>query len=176
MRHSTLRTLKALVAVAVLGLVTQVAWATAPSGRYTRGSCSGVSVYDTKTKLMWQQKPANNPTKTWSGAADYCRTVHTDGYVWRTPTVKELSTVVDYTEFPQGIGTTVDGSQFRLTTQVIWSATPDASGTLSSPPAGGPPVISGYAVDFSSGEVLLQTVGESLGVWCVSDASPILNC
>jgi hypothetical protein len=66
----------------------------APAGRYTI-SADG-TVYDTATTLTWQ-RTANLTGITWASAGPYCAglTVPAGGG-WRLPTVKELTTLLDY--------------------------------------------------------------------------------
>ena len=74
--------------------------ANAPPGRYTvsNGGTPTGTVYDTFTKLTWQQQ-VSSTTYTWSGAGTYCtgNTPGLPGTGWRLPTLKELQTIVDYT-------------------------------------------------------------------------------
>src|SRR5437868_4121788 len=59
--------------------------ADAPPGRYV---ISNGTVYDTKTKLQWQQSAASS-MYTFAAAKAFC------SGNWRLPTVKELLTIVD---------------------------------------------------------------------------------
>ena len=91
------------VVVVVLAL-TSAAGADAPAGRYT--GTSG-SVYDSKTKLTWQQTvPAT--TYTWAAANTYCSGVGATlgGTGWRLPTRNELLTIVDYSRTNPSIDST----------------------------------------------------------------------
>jgi hypothetical protein len=67
----------------------------APAGRYT--VLGDGTVYDTATTLTWQ-RAANMTGMTWAKAGPYCAGL-TDpaGGGWRLPTVKELTTLLDYT-------------------------------------------------------------------------------
>jgi hypothetical protein len=51
-------------------------------------------VYDTKTKLTWQQAGPSTPY-TWAEAKTYCEALNTGGLTWRLPGIKELETLVD---------------------------------------------------------------------------------
>jgi formylglycine-generating enzyme required for sulfatase activity len=84
------RFLGALAVVSVV-LSTSVE-AAAPSGRYT---ISGGTVFDTKTKLTWQQT-APAVGYAWAAAKTYCQTLSLGGTGWRLPTMKELQSIVDY--------------------------------------------------------------------------------
>ena len=79
----------ALAAVgAVLGL-TVSASGNAPDNRYTVASGT---VYDTKTKLTWQQVVPWT-TYSWADAKTYCAGLSLAGTGWRLPTVKDESIV-----------------------------------------------------------------------------------
>jgi hypothetical protein len=54
------------------------------------------TVYDTKTKLTWQQTVPST-TYYWADARAYCAGVSVGGTAgWRLPTMKELMTIVDF--------------------------------------------------------------------------------
>jgi hypothetical protein len=91
-----------LAAVAVVVALTASVDANAPAGRYTT---SGGTVYDTKTKLTWQQAVPPG-TYTWAGAKTYCAGLNLGGTGWRLPTAKELQTIVDDSETSPAIDTT----------------------------------------------------------------------
>jgi hypothetical protein len=99
MNASIHRFLGALAIIAV-ALPTS-ADASAPAGRYvvTNGGTGNGTVYDTKTKLTWQQT-VSSTTYTWADAKTYCAGVGTSlgGTGWRLPTLKELQTIVDYSQ------------------------------------------------------------------------------
>ena len=65
--------------------------ANSPAGRYTIGSAT---VIDTKTNLTWQQ-PAPTGLYNWADAKTYCSS---QGSGWRLPTIKELQTLIDYSQ------------------------------------------------------------------------------
>jgi hypothetical protein len=126
-----------IAAVALLPLaLARITHANAPAGRYTMPT-PGV-VYDTKTKLTWQQAVPDSSWFTWGSptqpgtAQNYCAGLTLGGGgAWRLPTVSELQTLVDYTQ----TGLLVDGgaapmidTTFFPNTQpaVFWSATPFA--------------------------------------------------
>jgi hypothetical protein len=76
--------------------------AAAPAGRYvvTAGSGPGNgTVYDTRTKLTWQQTMSSK-TYTFDQAPLYCLAIGSSlgGTGWRVPTVKELLSLVDYSQ------------------------------------------------------------------------------
>src|SRR5258708_2399350 len=76
-----------------LGDTPKLGWADAPPGRYT---IANGTVYDTKTKLTWEQTPGPNsfyPTLVPSD--QYCPTLMLEGGGWRLPSLTELLTIVD---------------------------------------------------------------------------------
>jgi hypothetical protein len=92
------RTLRHLTVVSLLAVVAVVspahrAAANAPPGRYLIPGDG--TVYDTKTKLTWQQSIGPNATPT--DAMAYCaaNTAGLPGGPWRLPNIKELQTLVD---------------------------------------------------------------------------------
>jgi len=111
-----------LVAAVTLTL-TASARANAPAGRYT---VSSGTVFDTKTKLTWQQT-VSSMTYVWMDAVTYCgstsvgpsRTIGGTG--WRVPTLKELLTIIDYS---QSNPPAIDSTAFPGTPlSFFWSAT-----------------------------------------------------
>jgi hypothetical protein len=107
-----------LGAFAVVAVVlTASAEASAPAGRYTT---TGGTVFDTKTKLTWQQTaPAG--AYAWAPAKTYCQTLSLAGTGWRLPTRKELQTIFDYSQSNPSI----DPTAFPATTVAsFWSSSP----------------------------------------------------
>jgi hypothetical protein len=95
--------------------------ASAPAGRYT---IANGTVYDTKTKLTWQQAVPSS-TYTQGGAASYCATLGLNGATWRLPTMKELLSIVDLSVPTPG--PTIDATAFPGTpADYFWSSTPYA--------------------------------------------------
>jgi Protein of unknown function (DUF1566) len=124
----------ALVTAATLALLSATSRASAPAGRYT---ISGGTVYDTKTKLTWQQTTSSG-TYTWGSAStagtaqNACAGV--DGGSWRVPTVGELLTIVDYSYSASGPPCTtplIDPTAFPGTAcdTPYWTSTPVANST-----------------------------------------------
>ena len=118
------RALPRLLGAAVIaaGLVIVIAGrASAPAGRYTTDADT---VYDTKTKLTWQQALSSS-SYTQAGAASYCSSLGLNGATWRLPTVKELVTIVDVSVASPG--PTIDSTAFPGTpASYFWSSTPYA--------------------------------------------------
>jgi hypothetical protein len=118
MKHPVSR----LVGVAALaGALTIViaGRASAPAGHYV---ITNGTVYDTKTKLTWQQVVSPS-TYTQPDAVTYCAKLGLNGAKWRLPTVKELATIIDYSVPTPG--PTIDSTAFPNTpAEYFWSSTP----------------------------------------------------
>src|ERR1700683_1138102 len=85
--------LAAGVVLAGVGLAVRRVAADAPAGRYT---IANGTVYDTKTRLTWQQG-VSSTVHTWAGGASYCtgNVGGLPGTGWRVPSLTELQTIVD---------------------------------------------------------------------------------
>jgi hypothetical protein len=147
-----------LCAVALIATILPTpADASAPDGRYvvTNGGTSNGTVYDTKTRLTWQQTISSN-SYVWADAKTYCAG---GGSIlgdtgWRLPTLKELQSLVDYS---QTTPPTIDSTAFPGEPPVwFWSASPLAGS-------------SSYAwnVDFGHGDAGANVVSNILYVRCV---------
>ena len=100
-----------------------VARAGAPGGRYT---IANGTVYDTKTKLTWQQ--AASPSQyTWSAAISYCP--NTFGAGWRVPTYRELFTIVDTNATADPV---IDTTAFPNTPASLFWSSSTVAGTTGS--------------------------------------------
>jgi Protein of unknown function (DUF1566) len=107
----------AALALVVSASAPRLVRADAPAGRYT---ITGGTVFDTKTKLTWQQAVSSGQIS-WANAKTFCATL--GGGAWRMPTIKELLTIIDHTRasgpfidqtaFPSAPG----GAFWSLTTQ-----------------------------------------------------------
>jgi formylglycine-generating enzyme required for sulfatase activity len=139
-----------LGAVAVVSVVLSTsAEANAPAGRYTM---TGGTVFDTKTKLTWQQT-APAATYAWAPAKTYCQTLSLAGTGWRLPTRKELQTIVDYSQSNPSIDPTA------------FPATPVENFWSSSPVAGSP--TNAWVVYFDSGATNNVDMTVAFDVRCV---------
>jgi hypothetical protein len=138
-----------VAAVLVLAGLTLLARADAPAGRYT---IANGTVYDTKTKLTWQQAVPSS-TYTWANAKTYCSGLSLAGTGWRLPTAKELQTIVDESRTSPSIDTTA------------FPSTPSSNFWSSSPLAGSSSVA--WGVYFYGGNTGGLDVSNSYFVRCV---------
>ena len=146
------RVLRGLVLVASVAALTSLAHADAPAGRYT---ISGGTVYDTKTKLTWQQTVPST-TYAWADAKTYCAGLGATlaGTGWRLPTRKELQTIVDYVKTTTPA---IDLTAFPATPNaVFWSATPLPNSTSTA-----------WTVSFINGTSFTAAVATLYNVRCV---------
>ena len=148
-----------LGAVAIIAVTLPTsADANAPVGQYvvTAGETGNGIVYDTKSKLTWQQTVSSTAYYTWADAKTYCAGVGASlgGTGWRLPTFKELQSLVDYS---QSTAPMIDPNAFPSTpSAVFWSA---------SPVAGSPS--SAWSVNFSNGYTYYDAVSVTYNVRCV---------
>jgi hypothetical protein len=124
----------AALAASLLLAMTRITHANAPAGRYVVASPD--VVYDTKTKLTWQQSVIVTPSFSWGSptepgtAQNYCSALEVGALSgWRVPTVGELQTLVDYSKSgiaeDGGHAPMVDTTFFPDTPPgVFWSSTP----------------------------------------------------
>jgi hypothetical protein len=126
-RHHVLTSLTFAVVALLLCALVVPAGASAPANRYT---VNGGTVYDTKTKLTWQQTaPATQYS--WSDAKAYCASSAVSstlgGPGWRLPTIKELQSLIDYKKGSE-TAAAIDSTAFPGTpTSFFWSSTPLAT-------------------------------------------------
>jgi len=110
------------------------------------------TVYDTKTKLTWQQQVAPSPLS-YAEAQTYCTTLTLNSLNWRVPSLKELETLVDESR----VNPAIDRSAFPDTPgKFFWS-----SATVTSFPG------SGWVVDFNRGGDNFVDVSFTEQVRCV---------
>jgi Protein of unknown function (DUF1566) len=146
--------LAAMVGLLAAGLVVRVASAGAPALRYTIGTGPAAgTVYDTKTKLTWQQA-VSGTTYAWADAKKACQAASTNGGGWRLPTAPELLSLVD---FLAASGPFIDTTAFPNTpTKAFWSATPVVGSSTTA-----------WPVDFGSGDSNGVSVTTASYVRCV---------
>jgi hypothetical protein len=112
------RLLSSLAVVAVAASLALLAHADAPTGHYNNANGT---VYDTKTKLTWQEPGPSTPY-TWTEAKTYCAGLSLDGTGWRLPTVKELLTIVDESRRNPAIDPTAFPGLLDLQSSEFWSS------------------------------------------------------
>ena len=113
------------------------------------------AVLDKETGLVWEQSPSTD-TVTWEDAQTYCNGLTTGNRLgWRLPTLQELASLVDPT-VPSPGPTLPAGHPFsNVQSDVYWSATTYASGTVSA-----------WAVSFLGGVISFGKTS-TFYVWCV---------
>jgi hypothetical protein len=151
-----------LCAVAMIAVILPTsADASAPGGRYvvTNGGTSNGTVYDSKTKLTWQQT-ISSIFYTWADAKTYCAGVGSSlgGTGWRLPTLKELQSLVDYSQTtpPMIDSTAFPGALSGASSALFWSASPLAGSSSYA-----------WGVDFDSGYASHYVVSSTGYVRCV---------
>jgi Protein of unknown function (DUF1566) len=119
--------------------------AAAPAGRY---AVAHFTVYDTKTKLTWEQTPSTTKYVQ-ADAKTHCATMVLNGNAnWRLPTMLELETLVD---FAAQSSPAIDGNAFPNTpADWFWSSSAytGASGWS-------------WAVHFGDGSAMFQNATSS---------------
>ena len=157
-----------LAGICLLGLGR--AYAAAPPCRYTvvsNGPDGGTVepiVQDKVTGLMWQQTVPANPCPsdgagvcTWPDAQAYCAALSYGGLStgWRLPTVNELQSIVDFSQYNPAIdGTGFPGSAANL----FWTNTP-AQGDAGTGLA--------WSIWFYDGSAGANSTGNGYSVRCV---------
>jgi Protein of unknown function (DUF1566) len=131
--------------------------ASSPAVSAVRYMIANDTVYDTKTKLTWQQT-APSGTYAWADARSYCASLTLNGAGgWRLPTAKELLTIADVTK---STSPAIDCSAFPgARANISWSATSFAGFTPSTPFA--------WAVRFDSANPVTFDVSSLNSVRCV---------
>jgi hypothetical protein len=153
-------------------------YASAPVGRFIvteHDDPNDNTVYDSVTKLTWQQKVLNSGRK-WAEAVDYCDEQNTKklgGFDsrWRLPTISELRTIVDTANIK---GSTIDNKRPAIDPTAFpnardcwfWSSTPYMDGNFKPDGTGG----FAWRVLFSDGSSLFGKVDDIYtAVRCVRD-------
>ncbi len=123
-------------AIVVLAVLTPLAHAVDPTawntkingpGRFTvLAQFNKEAVFDKETRLVWERSPTAAPavpnTFTWEEAQFHCNALTVANRKgWRLPTIQELASVVDPTQFGPSLP---DGNPFsNVQSAVYWSAT-----------------------------------------------------
>ena len=88
-----------------------------PQAVAERYSVESDSVYDTQTKLTWQQ-PIQSARYSWADAQSYCSALALQGGGWRLPSINELQTLVDESTNPA-----IDAAAFPMTpSEYFWAS------------------------------------------------------
>ena len=136
---------------------------TSPSGNWIANGAGFVT--DLATGLMWEQKAGDggvhdkDGTYTWEAALSWVADLNTQGYLgyrdWRLPTIKELSSLADYSQYAPAI----DMDSFPNTASAkYWSATT---------PVGGGGVSLAWYMNFETGHTFPEDKTSSLRVHAV---------
>lgn len=118
----------------------------------------GAAVLDKETGLVWEKSPINttsSPVNSWYGAIYACHSEKTVGgrKGWRLPTVEELESLMDPTQYNPMLPS---GHPFSNVQQVYWSAMTSIYDTTYA-----------YAVGFVDGRVAYSVKTSGYYVWCV---------
>jgi hypothetical protein len=142
-----------------------VSRAMAPPGRYTYPDgteSSSMTVKDTVTGLTWQRAQAAS-TMNWDDAFSYCSGLSLVGKTgWRLPTVKELTSIVDFSVGNPAIDSVAfPGAQPTADAAAsYWSNTQSAQPNL--------PDVYWWAVDFWFGTATALDTNHTIYVRCVT--------
>jgi Protein of unknown function (DUF1566) len=71
-------------------------------------------IEDAETKLVWQQADSGSPMA-FDAAAPHCQSLALNAHVWRVPSIKELSTLVDETPPITKVSPAIDTTTFPST-------------------------------------------------------------
>ncbi|TGK17834.1 DUF1566 domain-containing protein [Leptospira fluminis] len=122
------------------------------TARFAVNSNNASVINDSATKLYWQrciypysysttatpagcQKNSTFPggvSMAWSSAASYCTQYNKNGITWRVPTIQELKSIVDRSQFAPAMNTLFDPGQASSGTGIpdfFWSTTSYAQNT-----------------------------------------------
>jgi hypothetical protein len=156
LQHSRRAAIAAGIAVVAVLTAPRDIQAKAPAGRYTFPA-SGV-VYDTATKLTWQQAPLSGDTFSQTDAVNTCRSLtFNNEQGWRLPTVKELETLIDFSQPGSPSTAMIDPTAFPNTPPV-----PEWTSTLYVSSSG-----SAWAIDFMVGFAINEQTTTTEIIRCV---------
>ncbi len=109
------RRLLVVAGIAITLAISATGNAAAPAGHFV--NAAGI-VTDAETKLSWEQ-PTDGVVRTYADAQTYCQTLALAGGGWRTPSWKELLTLVD----DSTTNPAVDGAFVGTALVAYWSST-----------------------------------------------------
>lgn len=162
-RMKTRVVLSGLMAFILVVAFGRLAEADAPTGRYTT---SAGTVYDSKTKLTWQQtSPSTAHALALGDAAAYCAGLSSTlgGSGWRLPTLKELLTIVDYSQLTNGM---VMPPQLATDPVFLYPSAP-LPFFWSSTASAQNPATAGWAVNFAAGTQQASPTSTQYSIRCV---------
>jgi len=146
---------RVLGAIVVVGIsLPQSTRASVPAGRYVLDSVGG-TVYDTKTKLTWQQIVSQSSTYAWTDAQNHCTLLNVSRGEsgWRLPTLKELVSIVEDAR----ISPSIDPTAFPSTPgHGFWSLSRSHANSANA-----------WYVDFNGGSALTSAMSTAFSVRCV---------
>ena len=117
-------------------------------------SFNNEAVLDNETRLVWEQSP-DTGTRSWANAQAHCYQSNVGSRRgWRLPTVEELASLVDTTQFAPALP--IDHPFTNVQSSDYWSAT-----TLASSPG------LAWFVNFTGGGVGFDDLTIFNFVWCV---------
>lgn len=127
-----------------------------PTGPRFTLALGGAAVEDQQTGLIWEQEP-DAFHGTWTQAAAHCREKSVAGQTgWRIPSVSELSTLTDPTQYDPALP---PGHPFsNVKSAIYWTATPSATDDMVA-----------WHVSFFTGEKVTDQKSQTRRAWCVRE-------
>jgi hypothetical protein len=123
---------------------------------FVRNDSSEV-VIDYSTNLVWQDNNNSDIIKTKSGARDDCSNLDISGIDdWVLPTMRELATIIDYTNLNPVVVDEFVNKDYNSTTTLYWTDNlyePDSN--------------KAWSIDLKTGDIKITDTNESLRVVCV---------
>lgn len=113
-------------------------------------------VYDTTTKLMWQDNnDITNYQRSWNDAINYCEALTKKSFTnWRLPNINELESIVDDSTHSPAINNTF----LMKKNEPFWSSTTYKGDTSMA-----------WYIDFDSGKIYFSPKSSEYRVRCVRD-------
>jgi hypothetical protein len=129
-----------------------VGQAKAPDGRYTVNTDT---VYDNVTKLTWPRLQSDQLIA-WLQASSYCQTLDLNGTGWRLPTIFELESIIDFSQYNWALDPSAFTKPQTPLEDRFWASTQDAFSPTSA-----------WSVDFYHGNSSTQSKTGTFYVRCV---------